>query len=104
MGYCSNKWISDYTYNGLTNRVATVNGNADVWVAPERFGTWRVLLLDDKGPRWGFPIDKPVPATGQAELADVLDASGAVLEQIEVYRTEIGDLGGAMIKVPEPEP
>ena len=104
MGYCSNKWISDYTYNGLANRVASVNGNADVWVAPERFGTWRVLLLDDKGPRWGFPIDKPVPATGQAELAEVLDATGAVLDQIEVYRTDIGDLGGAMVKVPEPQP
>ncbi len=104
MGYCSNKWISDYTYNGLTNRVAYVNGKASVLYAAERFGTWRVLLLDAKGPRWGFPIDKPTPASGQAELAEVLDVAGDVIELVEVYRTEIGDLGGAMIKVPEPLP
>ena len=30
MGYCNSKWISDYTYAGITDRVATVNKNLSV--------------------------------------------------------------------------
>jgi hypothetical protein len=27
LGFCGNQWISDYTYDGLLERVAFVNGN-----------------------------------------------------------------------------
>jgi hypothetical protein len=27
LGFCGNQWISDYTYDGLLERVALVNGN-----------------------------------------------------------------------------
>ncbi len=104
MGYCSNKWISDYTYDALVNRVSYVNGAAYVYFAPERLSTWRVLLLDDKGPRWGIPIDELSPASGEPEVAEVLDEHGDLLELIEVYRTAISDIDAAMVQVPEPQP
>ncbi len=104
MGYCSNKWISDYTYDALVNRVAYVNGAAYVYTAPERLSTWRVLLLDDKGPRWGLPIDELSPPSGEPELAEALDEQGNFVTEVEVYRTAISDIDAAMIQVPAPEP
>ncbi len=63
-----------------------------------------MLLVDAHGPRWGYPMDEPVPPNGTAEAAEVLDAQGNVLEVIDVYRTEVGDLDGASIQVPVPSP
>ena len=51
MGYCNNKWISDYTYQALVNRVAAVNGAQDQIFSAQALSTWRVLLLDQRGPR-----------------------------------------------------
>lgn len=104
MGYCRNKWISDYTYDGILNRIAQVNSALHQHAAPEHLRQWRVLLVDSRGPRWGFPMDEPEPAHGTPEVAEVLDQSGQVIELIEVYRTEVGDSDAASIQVPLPEP
>jgi hypothetical protein len=105
MGYCDNVWISDYTYDAILTRVASVNGVATKALPPPTsLHTWRVLLLDDLGARWGIPISELAPASGRAEMADVLDASGDVLDVVEVYRTEISDIGAFSIQVPDPQP
>ncbi len=104
MGYCSNKWISDYTYKGLTNRVASLNGQPLMLFSAGALGRWRVLLLDGGAPRWGIPIDQDSPAEGTPEEATVFDNTGAPLDTITVYRTEISDIGAASIMVPEPRP
>jgi hypothetical protein len=104
MGYCNNKWISDYTYDGITTRVAALNGAPmNVVVPPELIHPWRVLLLDSTGPHWGVPIDDAQAPAGQAELADVLDANGARIASIQVFRTEISDIGAFSFEVPPPE-
>jgi hypothetical protein len=103
MGYCSNKWISDYTYRGITDRVATVNGAFEVLTAPSAVQAFRVLLVDARGPRWGVPFDGPRSAYGTAELADVLDAGGNVVTRITVYRTEVADANASSVLVPPPE-
>jgi hypothetical protein len=103
MGYCNTQWISDYTYAGITTRLAAVNGVKAHSVSAV-VSKWRVLLIDDKGPRWGIPFDTEVPAEGEPELATVLDAQGTVLETIVVYRTEIGDMDASMVWVPAPKP
>jgi hypothetical protein len=66
MGYCNSKWISDYTYQGLVNRVATVDGAQDEFVDPQALATWRVLLLDARGPRWGTAHHQTEPARRRA--------------------------------------
>jgi hypothetical protein len=104
MGYCDKKWVSDYTYNGFVDRVATINGNPLEIVAPEMIATWQVMLLDSTGSRWSLPFHGARPAYGKAELAEVLDDAGQLLDYATVYRTEISDIGSASVLVPEPRP
>jgi len=102
MGYCNKKWISDYTYDGLVNRVALVNGAPQSELLLGDVGTFRVLLLDARGPRWGLSIDEPSLPAGKPEPAEVLDALGNVIRHIIVYRTPISDVGAFSIQVPTP--
>jgi hypothetical protein len=103
MGYCSNVWLSEYTYGGITDRVALVNGNTTQALNTTPLKTWRVLLLGSKGPRWGMPITRPSLPEGKAVTANILDAKGALLTQVDVYRTEVSDSGSAVAMVPEPK-
>jgi len=102
MGYCSNVWLSDYTYAGITDRVAAVNGNASVFTDASALATFRVLLLGSKGPRWGVPITQPSLPEGQPIIARILDGAGNFVTDVEVYRTELS-AGGSTIQVPEPK-
>ena len=104
MGYCSNQWMSDYTYAGITTRVQAVNGVATHALLAETLSKWRVLLIDERGPRWGVPIENEVAPEGEPEMATIYDNTGAVLTSVEVYRTEIGDISASMVWVPEPKP
>jgi hypothetical protein len=106
MGYCRNQWFSDYTYNGLLSTVRQVNQTqASEVVSSERIGAWRVALFDaQRGGRWGIPIAGPAVAVGEEEPARVLDASGAVIQSVSVYRTLVSEVGGYSVQVPEPEP
>jgi hypothetical protein len=104
MGYCSNQWMSDYTYAGITTRVQAVNGVATHALLAETLSKWRVLLIDDRGPRWGIPIENEVAPEGEPEMATIYDNTGAVLTSVEVYRTEMGDISASMVWVPEPKP
>jgi hypothetical protein len=104
MGYCNRVWMSDYTYDAILSRVVAVNGTMKVTTNPDVLSLWRTLLLDDKGPRWGIPVDELAPPAGTPEVAEILDASGTVLENVVVYRTEISDIGAYSVLVPEPKP
>jgi hypothetical protein len=95
MGYCSNVWLSEYTYGGITDRVALVNGNTTQALNTTPRRTWRVLLLGSNDPRWGMPITRPSLPEGEAVTANILDAKGALLTQADVYRTEVSDSGSA---------
>lgn len=102
MGYCQNKWFSDYTYKALLTRIATLN-MAQASYVPGPSAEWRVLLLDASGPRWGIPLQAPAPAGGDPESAQVLDVFGNVIKTVTVYRTEISDIHAASYEVPPPE-
>jgi hypothetical protein len=103
MGYCSNQWVSDYTYRALTDRVATLNG-AFFEIQNAEVAAWRVVLLDGLGRRWGLPYDRPGPAFGEPEQGEILDVDGNVIAVVTAYRTEVADIGGATVLVPEPKP
>jgi len=103
MGYCNSKWMSDYTYNGITTRVAAVNGIAMVYTPDYALSRWRILLVDGRGQRWGIPVTDAAPAEGDPEAATIYNGAGAVLTQVTAYRTAIGDLDASMVMVPEPQ-
>jgi hypothetical protein len=105
MGYCRNQWLSAYTYSGLLNTVLAVNRVQSSVLGNEPVGTWRVLLVDEeRGARWGRAITTPDVAVGTEEPALVLDASGAAIQTISVFRTNLSELAASSIQVPEPQP
>lgn len=103
MGYCDDKWISDYTYEGLLNRVAYVNGAPEIIENAALVASYRVLIVDAQGARWGIPFSRPGMPYGVPEPADVLDANGVVIATTTVYRTEIADGAGSSLLVREPQ-
>lgn len=103
MGYCSNVWLSEYTYGGILDRVASVNGGQVQALNPTVLRPWRVLILGAKGAHWGAPISDPSQPEGRAETATILDADGNEIEEVTVYRTEMSDGFGSVIMVPEPD-
>jgi hypothetical protein len=104
MGYCDPKWISDYTYKGLIDRVATINTPKLEFADPTLIARYQVMILDADGPRWSQPFVEPAEAFGAPEDADMLDIDGEVVERVTVYRTVIGDAAASTVLVPEPQP
>lgn len=103
MGYCSNKWISDYVYQRLVERAAALNGTAPLSLGLP-VATWRTLRVGPFGPQWGAPITRPTEPAGTPEPARILDAQGNVVTEVTAYRIPIDHLGAAELLVPEPEP
>jgi hypothetical protein len=108
MGYCDNPWVSDYTYAGFGIAVRNANGIADKLrfevVKPEQVGNFYVLLVQPNRLRWRTPRPPGSVAFGKAEQAWVLDASGAPLKAIQVYRVDLSDSNAYSLEVPAPEP
>lgn len=102
MGYCSNRWVSDYVYQHLLERAAALNAAAQ-FVVPLPKATWRTLLVGRFGPRWAAPSPRPTEPAGTPELARILDAKGNLITEITVYRIEMDHLDAAELMVPEPE-
>lgn len=118
MGYCNPQWISDYTFNALATRIASVQTRAKVvqavvqteaqteaQTAPAFAGNYRTLLVEGDRPgaavQWGGLLDASAATGGQAEAARVLDASGAVVANITIFRNRYGHGDGASFDVPE---
>ena len=104
MGYCDNVWLSEYTYGGITERVATVNAAKFEVTESAALQTWRVLLVGgSKGARWGVPVTTPSLAAGEPVSARIYDGAGNFLQEISAYRTAVSDSRAASIMVPEPK-
>jgi hypothetical protein len=104
MAYCSPQWVSDYVYAKQADRIAQLNGVTAMF-GTETISQWNILDVINGRANWGPELTEPEPAFGEAEAATVLDRSGAVLEQVVVYRSDVGDLEGSMMYlVPRPLP
>lgn len=106
MSYCDPQWVSDYTYQAFLERIALLNGatSASVITPVGAAQLFRVMLVDDMGPRWGIPMAKPSLPTGTATEARVVDAAGNPIGDVTVYRVPVSLPGHATVLVPEPEP
>jgi hypothetical protein len=100
MAYCSPQWVSDYIYKKLGTRIIALNG-AFIVTGPAR--TWRMAFETPIGLWWGTPVTDPIPAEGDPVAARVLDAAGATIAPITVYRT-LTSIETAFYMVPDPEP
>ena len=109
MGYCEPRWVSDYSYAALWERVVAVNAAPDVISlgAPSASGAvarHRVLRLGgDAAPGWLDALDLPTVAAGAASLR-WLDAGGAVVGRSVAQVDPLGDSDEAHALVPPPPP
>jgi len=103
MGYCDPKWISDYTYKGLMDRVASVNGVALELEPSALIASYRVMIVDADGPRWSQPFSEPSAPFGAPESAEALDIDGQTIEHVTVYRERMSELAASTVLVPEPK-
>jgi hypothetical protein len=106
MGYCNPQWISDYTFAAIATRRAAVSGRAGYQLRSDdarAMQGYRGLLLEGDGStQWGRPIAAGSTPSGEPEQAQVLDAAGAVIDTVTVYRTPYGHGPGASFEVPPP--
>jgi hypothetical protein len=105
MAYCKDQWVSDYVFRLFTDRVAYLNGARREIPPPGGMQHFRFMLVDEvSGPRWGVERRAPRYPTGTPELSTILDASGAAIASVTVYRTPTDHLAGALLLVPVPAP
>jgi hypothetical protein len=116
MGYCTPVWISDYVYGHLQSFLIdaasppTTDGGVDagsdaaaIALPMESSRMYRTLLREpDATLRWGRVRGVRGEPNGSAELADVLDRQGRVIESVRVYRSRVADVGRSYVYVPEP--
>jgi hypothetical protein len=76
MGYCKHQWISDYSYRGIGTRVAAVNGVTSARVVSPATSRWRIMLVDQRGPRWGIASPDEQLPEGSPEPATIYDGAG----------------------------
>jgi len=99
MGYCSERWISDYNYDRLLDRIQAVGalGRAPA-PAPQ---TLRFLSLDADGHiRWGKAISMP-PPTGQPKVEiTFLASNGVPLAEGAAFWLAAGD-GSQTLLIPK---
>ena len=105
MGYCPPTWVSDYTYQALATRVATINGAEAVVGSPFKFATpqpHRFVNIDGAGNvTWGQAInmrDKPLPGD---HTVSYLDANGNVMMTTTAQLHQLDHADGGFLIVPE---
>jgi hypothetical protein len=107
MGYCSPQWISDYNYQSLMERVVELNNPVQQRLArasalaPQP--SFRVLHVDQHGPRWSRPFQGRLPNV-VPESATIFDDLGQVVTSVNVYRVPMHGVNASMVLVPEPQP
>jgi hypothetical protein len=100
MGYCDPAWISDYTYDAMLTRIATVNGVRPLTTpAPAEF---KVLMDDMDGVRWGDSVILRSSPQGEPVAAVWRDAAGVVLAQDVAFAYALDHLEGRYLLIPAP--
>ncbi|MET0342231.1 MAG: hypothetical protein ABW252_14600 [Polyangiales bacterium] len=103
MGYCQPFWISPYTYQALAVRSQAVNTDKSLFYIPAPGARrWHTMAAYADGTnQWVGVMDHGAPG-GDEEPAQVLDASGKVLENIEVARIPLSHTTDEYVQIPEP--
>jgi hypothetical protein len=117
MGYCSNEWVSDYTFAALFDRVAVVNGGVasagsggsgnrltqeNVSSPVRATHTFRTATVEGDGSvAWGgdFELDEE-PTDGEQRSVTYLSASGRSLSTDTAHFYAYDHLPGGVLVVP----
>ena len=102
MGYCTPRWISDYTWQALHDRINYVNANFE-WVDAPPELPWRVIGVGVDGSK-GVRGTIPIMGTPQGDAVPVklLDVSGTVVGTTVGRYRDFDHIAGGTLLVPEP--
>jgi hypothetical protein len=102
MSYCDPQWISDYNYQALLERSATVNPLLASEKNAPQARDWDVLLVGADGvARRGQPLAGFAPPVDSVrESADLLDGAGGTMGSVEVVKMPLADVDVTMVLVP----
>jgi hypothetical protein len=114
MSYCPeprwSAWISDYTYQGIVERAAVVNGQPEEPASFDASATlvsWRLLVSDSAGVHWAA---EPLLVRGTPDgdpMSAVIHGEKGPVAQVVVYRQRLEDGvsdRAFMLTLPEPDP
>lgn len=106
MGYCEPNWIHSYTYNLLAKRVAAVAATKPPLKIPGPVVEYASVLVQDDGQAfWGDNFKLDEEPSGAKAVARVFDATGAVVQDVEVTLTALGGEGDDVLAtLPPPAP
>lgn len=101
MGYCEPRWISDYTYKALFDRMVYVNGvKHEIGAAAPQ--AYRIVRVDGKGGLvWGKRLVLDTPPAAEPHDLEITTDTGTHKVTAQLYR--YGDLPGGMLILPEPK-
>jgi hypothetical protein len=101
MGYCDPRWISDYTFIGLFDRMSFVNSLASVVAPRARAGRYRFVSIDAQGVgTLGRTIVLRAPPVGKQRSVRVRDSAGRSRGTLSGSFVPYGDLPGGLLLVP----
>ncbi len=107
MGYCSPTWISDFTYAELARRRTLIRTQSGALVAgaPVLNRPYRSAVVSADGQlSLGHVVRPGQEPIGDRETAQVFDAAGRLLAEVDVYRAWLEHGAGFMVDLPEPQP
>ncbi|HET9707042.1 MAG TPA: hypothetical protein VFP39_01930 [Gemmatimonadales bacterium] len=94
MGYCDDNWISDYTYNGILNYIATSNLMAPAQPAQRSMLVWGSIVngVPHLEPSFVLTAQPVAPSSAGAYQVQGLDKDGVVLFTQGFQPTVVADL------------
>jgi len=98
MGYCRPRWISDYTWSALSDRIAWVNAAAEMLPAPGWPKSLRVMDVSAAGLarlRGHLKVDRA--PDGATQKIEVLNTRGVIIDTISGYEQKFEDTGSRAI-------
>jgi len=105
MAYCEPTWVSDYSYDGLFDRIRAVNNLDHFLAGPEGLRDWLVIgRTADGTARHSGRIQRLVPPSGSAQQVMLLDSHGRVVGESTGYYSPLNHLPGGHILLTEPGP
>ncbi len=102
MGYCGPKWISDYTYAALHQRITAVEGLQEEHAARET-QSWLSLAVDSSGrARFERRHQLHFIPEGESWTVDLLDSRGRSMGSTQASYLAFWDGPGGTLVVPDP--
>jgi hypothetical protein len=103
MSYCDPRWISDYQYNAIFERISYVNRLAFRLPASTGQREWTSVIIDMDGtPRWGTDVDPEAAIGGELQEVNFLNVRDQISSLEDAHYFPFSHIAGGLLLVPRP--